>query len=89
MSNVIEFPQNDDFKNVSYIDDNGDLGVATRCRAIGIYRLNKNEFEIVTKSDISFILDRETLAEFLHVSQVFIDPEFKYKPELEMIACDY
>jgi len=89
MSNVIEFKQDDDFKNVSYIDDNGDLGVATRCRAISVYRLNKNEFEIVTKSDVSFILDRETLAEFLHVAQVFIDPDCKYKPDLDMVSCDY
>ena len=87
-TNVIEFPSNDDFKNVSYIDNEGDLGVITRCRAIGVFRLNNKEFEVVT-DNWSFIIDRDTLAEFLHVAQVFVDSESKHKPELDMIGCDY
>ena len=88
MSNVIEFPVNDDFKNVSYIDNEGDLGVITRCRSIGILRLNKKEFEVVHASG-SFLIDRDTLAEFLHVAQVFVDPESKHRPYSDMVGCDY
>jgi hypothetical protein len=88
MGEVINFPGNEEFKNVSYIDVEGDLGVITKCRSIGIFRLNKSEFEIV-HDGASFILDRDTISEFLHVSQVFVDPDSKHKPELEMIACDY
>lgn len=87
MTNVVELNPKD-FKSVSYIDDKGDLGVSTRCRNLALYRLNSNEFEIVHE-DKSFVLTREVLAEFLHVSQVFVDDENKYKPSLEMISCDY
>ena len=89
MSNVIEFTsKEEDFKNVSYVEDKDDLGVSTRCRSLSIYRLNKDEFEAV-HGDESFILTREVLAEFIHVAQVFVDDESKYRPELEMISCDY
>ena len=87
MSNVVNIKEKD-FKHVTYIED-GDLGVSTRCRALSIYRLNKNEFEIVTSSGPSFVLDRETLAEFLHVSCVFVDSETRYKPEMDMVGCNY
>ena len=88
MGKVISFPSSEEFKNVSYSDVDGDLGIITKCRSLGVYRLNKSEFEVVHDAG-SFILDRATLSEFLHVAQVFVDPDSKYKPELEMIACDY
>ena len=86
MGNVINLTE-PDFKNVTYIDD-GDIGVSTRCRALAIYRLNKDDFEVVYNGG-SFILKRDVLAEFLHVSQVFLDSEDRFKPDLEMVACDY
>ena len=86
MSNVINLTE-PDFKNVSYIDD-GDIGVSTRDRNLAIYRLNKDDFEIVYNGG-SFILKRDVLAEFLQVSKVFVDSEDRFKPNLEMIGCDY
>ena len=88
MGNVIEFPDQTDFKNVSYSDVDGDLGVITRCRAIGVYRLNDKEFEVVHATG-SFVMDRGVLAEFLHVAQVFVDSKDKHRPNLNMVGCDY
>jgi len=88
MNNIIEFPDNTDFKNVTYTDQDGDLGVITRCRAIGIYRLNNKDFEVVHATG-SFLIDREAIAEFLHVAKVFVDSEDKYRPDLDMVGCDY
>jgi len=88
MGEIIAFNVEKDFKHVSYIDDKGDLGVSTRCRSLAIYRLNKSEFEVVYGGG-SFILNRDVLAEFLHVSSVFVDPEDKHKPDMDMVACDY
>jgi hypothetical protein len=87
MSNVINLNE-ENFKHVSYTDLDGDIGIATKCRSLGIIRLNKSEFE-VQHNEGSFVLDREVLSEFLHVSAMFLDPDGKYKPNLEMIACDY
>jgi len=86
MSNVISLTE-PDFKNVSYIDD-GDIGVSTKDRSLAIYRLNKDDFEIVYNGG-SFILKRDVLAEFLQVSKVFVDSEDRFKPDLEMVSCDY
>jgi len=86
MNNVISLTE-PDFKNVSYIDD-GDIGVSTRCKELAIYRLNKDDFEIVYNGG-SFVLKRDVLAEFLQVSKIFVDSEDRFKPDLEMIACDY
>jgi hypothetical protein len=88
MSDLLEFPDAADFKKVSYIDDNGDMGVSTKCKSLGVYRLNKDDFEFVYNGG-SILLDRATLAEFLQVSKVFIDPDDKYLPHLDMIGCDY
>lgn len=88
MTNVIEFPSNEDFKNVSYIDADGDLGVITRCRSIGVFNLNNKEFEVVHNNG-SFVIDRETLGEFLQVASIFVDSEGRYKPNLDMVGCDY
>lgn len=85
---VVNFPDQSDLKKASYIDDNGDLGIATRDRKIGIYRLNDNEFEVVTP-DGSQLHDRETLAELLWVAAVFLDSKEKWKPELDLIGCNY
>ena len=86
MSNVIELTE-PDFKNVTYIDDD-DIGVSTRCKELAVYRLNKGDFEIVYNGG-SFILKRDVLAEFLQVTKVFVDSKDKFKPDLEMIGCDY
>lgn len=88
MTNIVEFKKEDDFKHVAYIDDEGDLGVSTRCRNLAIYRLNKSQFEVVYDGG-SFVMDRDVLSEFLHVSNVFLDPEERFKPGMDMVACDY
>ena len=86
MNNVIELIE-PDFKNVTYIDD-GDIGVSTRDRSLAVYRLNKDDFEVVYSGG-SFVLKRDVLAEFLQVAKVFVDSQDKFKPDLEMIGCDY
>jgi len=88
MSNVIKFPDQADFKSISYIDDDGDLGVAMRDRSLQIYRLNDKEFELVLNKT-SVVFKREELAEFLWVTSYFLDSEKIYLPKLELVCCDY
>jgi len=84
VGNVVEFKSNDEFKHVSYIDNEGDLGVCSLDRKISIARLNNNEFLVGDK-----LIDRETLAEFLWVAATFVDSKEKWRPNLDLIGSDY
>jgi len=88
MSNVIKFPDQTDFKAISYIDDNGDLGVAIRDRSLQLYRLNDKEFELLLNNH-TVVFKREDLAEFLWVASYFLDSEKRHLPKLELVCCDY
>lgn len=90
MANIIKFPDSSEFKHVTYIEYDGDLGVSTKPKSLSIIRLNNNEFEIATcGNNKSILFTRHEIAEFLHVALIFVDDEERYKPELDMISCDY
>ena len=88
MNKVIPFPDQTDLKRTSYIDDNGDLGISTRDRKLGVYRLNDNEFEVVTP-DGSQLHSRDSLAELMWVAAIFLDSKERWKPSLDLVGCNY
>ena len=86
---IVKFPdKSEELKHTSYTDNEGDLGISTLCKSISVERLNNKDFLICTKEG-STVMDREVLAEFLHVAAVFVDSEKRYYPELDLIGCDY
>jgi len=82
--NIINFKVSDDLKNVTYTNNNGDLGVRSLSEDLSIAKLNSSEFLINDK-----LIDRETLAEFLWVAATFVDSEEKWRPNLELIGGNY
>lgn len=92
MGDIIKFPQ--DLKETSYIgiDEYPDyLGVTTKDKKLEIGRdaSNLNKF-IVRTPDGTQIHDRKSLAEFLHVVQVFVDSEKRWDPMVdELVGSDY
>lgn len=84
MTNIIEFPDEKDFKYTSYTDLDGDLGVCNKDRLIAISVLNKDEF-LIGKD----IINRKALAEFLWIAATFVDSDKKYFPDMDLIGCDY
>ncbi len=88
MSNVIKFPSLNEEDSIAYTAIGGDLGISTINRKIGIVRLNKNEFTVITSSD-SELHSRKELAEFLWFAATFIDSEERWRKDGEMVACNY
>lgn len=91
MSNVIKFPVIfDELKHCSYTagqyDD--DLGISTLDRSLGICRINDSQFIVITEND-EIVMNREQLAEFLHVASILVDSEQRFLPEIDLIGCNY
>lgn len=87
MGEVIQLKEKD-LERTSYIDNEGDIGVSTRDRLIGVDRLNDNEFLLITPCG-SQVHSRASLAEFLWVSATLLDSEEKWRPEMDLVGCDY
>ena len=89
MGDVIEFKQKDDLNSCCYgIDDKENFAVITNDRSIQIKSLGDGNIE-VTAFGKSGIYHRKELAEFLHVSSIFLDDEKKWLPKVDLISLDY
>ena len=88
MTNIVDFPDQTDLKRTSYIDYLGEIGISTRDRRLEIVRLNDREFEVITP-DGSQLHDRDTLAELLWVAAALLDSKEQWRPEMNLIGCNY
>lgn len=90
MSDIIKFPdQSDELKFTAYtIGDDGYFGVVTKSGEIEISQLNKNEFVVATPFG-SNVHNREQLAELIWLAAILLDSEERFRPDVELIGCDY
>lgn len=89
MDNVVDIHSKDKVLiHTSYTDNDGDIGIGTLDKSIGVDRLNDNQFVVITP-DGSQLHSRESLAEFAWLLAFFLDEEEKYRPNGELVCCDY
>ena len=90
MTNVIPI-KSDEFKHCSYIDSDGQIGIAMLNNNLTIEPINTKEFVVTMLDDpLMFItFNREELAEFIHVAKILIDSQDKWLPDFEMVGINY
>ena len=88
MGNVINLFGDGGFKDCSYYEVNGELGVAMRDESLIVMPLNSNEFSLSLNGE-SNVYNREELAEFLHTAKVLIDSEDRFLPKFNLISRNY
>jgi len=87
MGDVIDLFE-DDLKDCTYIDVDGDIGVSMRDKTLMVVPINSTSFEVVLGGELR-IYNRNELAEFIKVASILIDSEDRWLPKFDLIGHNY